>query len=414
MHRVVRRAAVVWFTCIGITASMPAAAQQRASIVGQVLDPTGAVLPGVTVEAASPTLIERVRVGTTDSTGRFAIIDLRPGTYTVTFILPGFKSFKRDGIILEGSFAATVNASLEVGGVEESVLVTGSSPVVDLQSTQNQSVLNRQILDVLPAARTMQGGASLVPGVSFYSQGFTSTMSIHGSVAADQHIYFDGMNIGQNLTQNGQQANGVNVNELAQAELVYDAGSQSAENALGGVRMDSIPKEGGNTLSGVARFFGAKGTFQNDNVTDELRPFIAVGNRLDYNFDANVVVGGPVRQNRLWFLFAQRLSQTNNLIPLPTQYFPQGGQSESGGQKVPHSTIRLTWQATPRNKIVWAFYKSQGGTKHFDVGCTATSFNSVSCISPEASYWLPTPLQYASQLKWTSPISGRLLLEVGH
>jgi hypothetical protein len=413
MQTVVRRAAVLCFSLLGIVTPAVTLAQQRASIVGQVQDPTGAVLPGVTVEAASPALIERVRVGTTDSTGRFAIIDLRPGTYTVTFALPGFKSFKREGIILEGSFAATVNAALAVGGVEESVVVTGSSPVVDLQSTQNQSVLNRQILDVLPAARTMQGGASLVPGVSFYSQGFTSTMSIHGSVAADQHIYFDGMNIGQNLTQNGQQGNGVSVNELAQSELVYDAGSQSAENPLGGVRMDSIPKEGGNTFSGVARFFGSKGTFQNDNVTDELRPFIAVGNRLDYNFDVNVVAGGPIKQNKLWFLFAQRVSQTNNLIPLPTQYFPQGGQSESGGQKAPHSTVRLTWQATPRNKIVWAFYKSQGGTRHFDVGCTATSFNSVSCISPEASYWLPTPLQYASQIKWTTPITGRLLLEVG-
>jgi hypothetical protein len=209
MQTVVRRAAVLCFSLLGIATPAVTLAQQRASIVGQVQDPTGAVLPGVTVEAASPALIERVRVGTTDSTGRFAIIDLRPGTYTVTFALPGFKSFKREGIILEGSFAATVNAALEVGGVEESVVVTGSSPVVDLQSTQNQSVINREALDVLPAARTMQGGASLVPGVSFYSQGFTSNMSINGSLREDQHIYFDGMNIGQNLPQNGQQANGV-------------------------------------------------------------------------------------------------------------------------------------------------------------------------------------------------------------
>jgi hypothetical protein len=412
MSRSVRCVAIL-SSLLTALAAAPAAAQERASIVGQVQDATGAVLPGVTVEAASPALIERVRSGVTDSTGRFAIIDLRPGTYTVTFALPGFKGFKREAIILEGSFAATVNAALEVGAVEESVVVSAASPVVDLQSTQNQSVLNRQVLDVLPAARTMQGGASLVPGVSFYSQGFTSTMSIHGSVAADQHIFFDGMNIGQNLTQNGQQGNGVSVNELAQQELVYDAGSQSAENPLGGVRMDSIPKEGGNSFSGVARFFGSRGSFQNDNITDELRPFISVGNRLDYNFDANVVLGGPIRQNTLWFLVAQRVSQTNNLIPLPTAYFPQGGDSESGGQVAPHTTVRLTWQATPRNKIVWAFYKSQGGTKHFDVGCTATSFNSVSCISPEASYWLPTPLQYASQVKWTTPVTGRLLLEVG-
>src|SRR3989442_4383926 len=388
-------------------------AQERASIVGQVVDSTGAVMPGVTVDASSPALIERVRSTVSDSAGRYAVVDLRPGTYTVSFTLPGFKTVKREGIVLEGAFAATVNASLEVGAIEETVTVTAGSPVVDLQSTQNQSVINRQALDVLPAARTMQGGASLVPGVSFYSQGFTSNMSIHGSLREDQHIYFDGMNIGQNLTQNGQQANGVSVNELAQAELVYDAGSQSAEAAVGGVRMDSIPREGGNTYSGIARAFGSKGSFQNDNITPELKPFIGEGNRLDYNYDVNIVFGGPIKKDTLWFLLAQRVSRTNNLIPLPLTSFPQRGLAESGGQVAPHATVRLTWQATPRNKIVWAFYKSEGGTQRFDVGCTATSFNSVSCISPEAAYWLPTPLQYGSQIKWTSPITSRLLLEIG-
>jgi len=408
-----RRCAVAACVLAVVTLAAEARAQERASIVGVVQDSSGAVLPGVTVEAASPALIEQVRTGITDGSGRYAIIDLRPGSYTVTFSLPGFKSYRREGIVLEGAFAATVNGSLTVGQIEETVTVTAGSPVVDLQSTQNQSVINREALDVLPAARTMQGGASLVPGVAFYSQGFTSNMSIHGSLREDQHIYFDGMNIGQNLTQNGQQSNGVGVNELAQQELVYDAGSQSAEVAIGGVRMDSIPREGGNRFSGIVRAFGGNGSLQNDNITDELRPYISAGNALDYTYDVNAVFGGPIKQNKVWFLLAQRVSQTNNLIPLPTQYFPQGGQSESGGQVAPHTTVRLTWQASPRNKIVWAFYKSQGGTKRFDVGCTATSFNSVSCISPEAAYWLPTPLQYASQIKWTAPITGRLLLEVG-
>jgi hypothetical protein len=259
----------------------------------------------------------------------------------------------------------------------------------------------------------MQGGASLIPGVSFYSQGFTSNMTIRGSLRQDQHIYFDGMNIGQNLTQQGQQANGVTVNELAQSELVYDAGSQSAEYALGGVRMDSIPKEGGNNYSGTFRVFGSNGNFQNDNVGAALRPFIEEGPRLDYNYDVNAVFGGRLKRDKLWFLFAQRVSQSNNLIPLPRRYFPQGGYAESGGHVTPHSTVRLTWQASERDKVVMAFYKSQGGTRRFDVGCSATSFNSVSCISPEASYWLPTPLQYAAQVKWTAPLSTRLLLEVG-
>ncbi len=339
-----------------------------------------------------------------------------PGIYTVTFTLPGFRSVKREGIVLEGAFAAQVNGTLSVGAVEETVTVTGASPVVDTQSTQNQAVLNRQVLDVLPAARTMQGGAALVPGVSFYSQGFVSTMSIHGSATADQHIFFDGMNIGQNLTGTGSQANGVTVNELAQTELVYDAGSQSAENALGGVRMDSIPKEGGNTFSGAWRTVGSKGSLQGDNITDELKPYISVNTQLDYSYDTNFVLGGPIRRNKLWFLVAQRVSRTNNLVAFPVGVlpaFPNGTQVESGGFIVPHETVRLTWQASPRNKIVWAFYKSQAGTQRFDVGCGATSGNVAACFSPEASYALPQPLQYASQVKWTSPISSRVLLEVG-
>jgi hypothetical protein len=269
---------------------------------------------------------------------------------------------------------------------------------------------------VLPAARTMQGGAALVPGVSFYSQGFVSTMSIHGSATADQHIFFDGMNIGQNLTGTGSQSNGVTVNELAQTELVYDAGSQSAENPLGGVRMDSIPKEGGNAFSGVWRTIGSRGSFQNDNITNELKPFISVNTRLDYSYDTNAVFGGPIKKNRMWFLVAQRVSRTNTLVAFPVGVlpaFPNGTSVESGGFIVPHETVRLTIQATPKNKVTWAFYKSQAGTQRFDVGCAAGSGNTVACTSPEASYALPQPLQYASQVKWTSPISSRLLLEVG-
>ena len=413
MRRVVLCAAVV---CALASLLVPAAAdaQERASIIGVVQDSSSAVLPGVTVEAASPALIERVRSGVTDGSGRFAIIDLRPGTYAVTFTLPGFRTVKRDGIILEGAFAAQVNVSLQVGGVEETLTVTGASPVVDTQSTQNQSVLNQTVLDSLMAARTMVGGASLVPGVTQFTQGFTSTMTIHGSVLQDQHIYFDGMNIGQNLTQAGFQGNGVTVNDLAQTELVYDAGEQSAEVANGGVRMDSIPKEGGNKFSGTFRGFYSNGSLQNNNITDDLKPFISEGNALDFLWETNAVFGGPLRQNKLWFLLAFRTNQQNNLIPLPTAYFPQGGRAESGGPTVPSTTVRLTYQASPRNKIVFAhYYQRSTGTTFYDVGCSATSGNSVSCISPEAAYWLPAPLNYAPQVKYTSPITGRLLLEIG-
>ena len=94
---------------------VPAAAYAQASIAGVVRDTSGAVLPGVTVEAASPALIERVRSVVTDGTGQYKVVDLRPGTYSVTFTLPGFSTLKREGIELAGSFTATVNADLRVG-----------------------------------------------------------------------------------------------------------------------------------------------------------------------------------------------------------------------------------------------------------------------------------------------------------
>ena len=163
MRRVLQSIAAVCALAALVLTPVPAVAQEAASIVGIVQDSSGAVLPGVTVEAASPALIEKVRSAVSDGSGRFAIIGLRPGEYTVSFTLAGFKSVRREGVILAGAFAATVNANLEVGALEETITVTGASPVVDLQSTQNQFVVNREVLDVLPATRTMQGGASLVP-----------------------------------------------------------------------------------------------------------------------------------------------------------------------------------------------------------------------------------------------------------
>jgi hypothetical protein len=407
---VMRRVVFLLAVAIGLIVPASAIAQESASIVGLVRDTSGAVMPGVTIEAASEVLIEKSRSATTDGSGRFAIIDLRPGTYVVTFTLQGFKTIRREGIVLAGAFAATVNADLEVGALEETVTVSGASPVVDLTSTQNQFVANRDVLDVLPATRSMQGGASLVPGVSFYSQGFVSTMSVHGSASADQRIYFDGMRIGQNLTGTGSQANGTGVNDLAQEELVYDAGSQSAETAIGGVRMDSIPKEGGNRFSGSERFFFSNGSLQNDNVPDDLRSFIREGDSLRISWNQNATLGGPIKQDRLWFFTAFRISQSDSYVA--NMYFPDGSRVNRESKVAPNGQLRLTGQLNQQNKLRAAYYNSNGNTQRYDVGCTATSGNRVSCVAPEAAYQLPTPIQQSGDLKWTSTLTNRLLLEV--
>src|SRR5919106_4997753 len=132
-------------TVLASSLLVPALAFGQASITGVVRDTSGAVLPGVTVEAASPALIEKVRSVVTDDTGQYRIVDLRPGVYAVSFELPGFRNVRREGIELSGSFVATVNAELSVGSVEETITVTGETPIVDVQSARTQQIIDRDI-----------------------------------------------------------------------------------------------------------------------------------------------------------------------------------------------------------------------------------------------------------------------------
>jgi hypothetical protein len=144
-----RRASVILFVLL----LLPAAAYAQAAVTGVVKDASGGVLPGVTVEAASPVLIEKVRSVVTDDTGQYRIVDLRPGTYTVTFSLPGFSSVKRDGIELTGTFVATVNGEMKVGALEETITVTGETPIVDVQSAKQQQTVSK---DVKPSPRPIR------------------------------------------------------------------------------------------------------------------------------------------------------------------------------------------------------------------------------------------------------------------
>ena len=405
MHRMARFAVIVCAAALLLPST--AGAQERASITGVVQDASGAVMPGVTVEVASPVLIERARTLVTDGAGRYAVIDLRPGTYVVTFSLAGFRTVRREGIVLEGAFAAQVNAALSVGALEETVTVSGASPVVDVQGTQTQFVANRQVLESLASARTSPsqpyGAALLVPGVVLYRpQGGLNVMTVHGSANGDQRITFEGMNIGQLLLAGGGQTSGVGVNDLGQAEVVYNAGTQSAESPTAGVQMDAIPKEGGNVLSGVWRTYGSKGSLQNDNITPELSTFIRQGDKLDFEWDTNVAVGGPVLHNKLWWFGAYRFQKANTLVS--NTFFPDGRQADTGGPRSSNLTVRLTYQMTERNKLRVSYYRQASNTERNGVGAG---------VQPEAALRLPVPMNYAAQAKWLSPVTSRLLLEVG-
>jgi Carboxypeptidase regulatory-like domain len=240
---------------------VPSAARAQASSAGVVRDASGAILPGATVEASSPVLIEKGRSVVTDGTGQYKIVDLRPGTYTVTFTLSGFNSFKREGIELTGSSTVTVNADLTVGSVAETVTVSGETPTVDIQSTQKAVVISEQVTSALPSGRSQYAYAVLVPGVTITSfnggnqqdVGGTGNMNItpftvHGSRALDSRLMINGLTA-RNLLSSGWASNFVPDMGTA-AEVVVDISSGTADAYGAGFTMNIIPKEGGNATEG--------------------------------------------------------------------------------------------------------------------------------------------------------------------
>ena len=244
--------------------ALPSIAHAQSTLTGVVKDSSGAVLPGVTVEAASPVLIEQTRSVTTDATGGYRLTDLRPGTYILTFSLEGFSSVRREGLELPSNFTMTVNIDLRVGALAETLTVTGSSPLVDVQSTTKSQVLNRESLDAIPTGRTIQAMGQLITGVSLNipdvggSRAMQQTyMSTHGLGASQTTVQVDGL-IVNGLDGDGAVQNYFN-SSMSQ-EMVYTTSGASADVSGGGVRLNMIPRDGGNTLNGS--FFSG---YQNQN-----------------------------------------------------------------------------------------------------------------------------------------------------
>src|SRR5580765_7529612 len=252
--------------------ALPITARAQSAIAGIVKDSSGAVLPGVTVEAASDVLIEKTRSVATDGQGQYKIVDLRPGVYTVTFTLPGFSTVKREGVELPTNFTATINGELKVGALEETVNVTGASPVVDVQSAVQQVVMSRQVLDAVPTGRSVPTLGALLPGarLALPDVGGTSGMqnrdlTVHGSDGRDTTFQVDGM------TLNGIEGDGSvqsYFNEMMFEEISYQTSAINAEVSAGGVRANMIPRDGGNQYKGTMFFSGANKNIQSDNSTD--------------------------------------------------------------------------------------------------------------------------------------------------
>src|SRR5687767_10341654 len=169
---------------VGLIVLLSSPAYAQATLTGVVRDASGAVLPGVTVEATSPALIEKVRSVVSDDSGQYRIVDLRPGTYSVTFTLPGFSTVRREGIELSGTFVATVNGDLKVGALEETITVTGETPIVDVQSAKVQQTMSKDILNAIPSSRNVNGIQALIPGMNQTTDSGNITGTLQGGAAA--------------------------------------------------------------------------------------------------------------------------------------------------------------------------------------------------------------------------------------
>ncbi len=398
-------------------------AQSGSAIAGVVRDSSGAVLPGVTVEASSPALIEKVRAVVTDGEGQYKLIDLRPGTYVVTFALPGFSTVRREGIALTASFTATVNADLRVGALEETITVTGAPPTVDVQNVVQQRVMTRDVIDAIPVgARSAASLGVLIPGVTANVQdvggsAFSSAaIAIHGSRLQEQQQLYDGM-----YYNNGQGRGGnfvaIATNDATVQEISLETAGLSAESELSGIRTNVIPKEGGNTFKGTFATAFTNSDLQSDNLGPGLQALgLRSVPRVNKVYDINPAIGGPLKRDRVWFFASTRnwASEQSvaglfyNLTPTGRAYTPDYSRQAENIERNGNQSLRLTWQVSARNKISLQHQNAQQDRPFYGYSC-CNQFT----YSPESTFASKSIPSYLSQASWNAPLTGRLLLEAG-
>jgi hypothetical protein len=351
---------------------IPALAQAQGStgmgaIAGVVKDASGAVIPGVTAEAASPSLIEKVRAVVTDTQGQYKIVELPAGVYTVTFSLPGFDSVKREGLELSANFTAPLNIEMRVGQLQETITVSGASPLVDVQNVVQQRVLNRDVLDTIPTNKSLLGFAAFVPAIIVPitaqdvggSKGeFSVRMTVHGGKPGDQRLLQDGMNY--NSLEPGGTGRGFFINPATASEFTLEQGAGNAEYSGGGVNINLVPKSGGNRYEGYFFTSWTNHDLQANNLTPEIKALgLTAVNGVDDVYDINGAFGGPISKDKLWFYTAHRhwgdTTRVANVYLNATQggplYTPDLTRQARSIEHNQSDNLRLTWQVTPRNRI---------------------------------------------------------------
>jgi hypothetical protein len=417
---------------------LPSLAFAQGTLTGTVRDESGGVVPGVTVEASSPALIEKVRTAVTDAAGQYRITGLNTGTYSLTFRLSGFNIVKREDIELSGTAALTIPVEMRVGALAETVTVTGATPVVDVQTTRRETVLSADVVAAMPGNRSVGTLLNAVPGlvVNEGALAASPTMTFfaaRGGNINEGRMQINGMTISAPFNGGGVSTyilDSVNVDEVA----VAVAGGLG-ETDIGGPTMNLVPRSGGNTFRGQGFINNAGDWSRGDNLTDELR---AVGLRetpgIISSYDASISYGGPIKRDRLWFFGSYRSLNTASAVqgvvanknaydasrwdwvadPTVTARQLQGRTSYVG---------RFTAQVSAKHRISFNEeyqQRCEGSPLKVDTteGCNTRNAGWIAAgtatVSPEANpnYFGKTPY-HVHQGLWTAPMTSRLLLEAG-
>jgi len=425
---------------VAVTVLIPGIAHAQ-TLAGTVRDASGGVLPGVTVEASSPVLIEKVRTTVTDGTGQYRITNLPPGTYRVSFTLPGFATVERDDVVLSGAVVVNINADMRVGGIQETITVTGETPVVDVQtSTTRQQVLTDDVISSLPTSRGYGNLLAMIPAIQTTGAnnvGGNPNMSFFtamGGRSNEGTVQIDGMNVGSAFNGGGVAGFGYDMVTAQEVQITVTGGLADVDR--GGPAFNMIPRTGGNSFSGTA-FISAAGEWsQGDNLDDELRSYgIALLPALIKSWDDNASLGGPIVRDKLWFFGNVRTFgnytataglgwNANAGDPTRWDYVADTSKTVRSANSKQIGAIRLTGQLTPRNKLGFYFdYQKnctgssyvKGGDQCRDRGDDWTALGTLGgfgSASPEsANVW--DDREKIVQANWSSPATNQLLFEAG-
>src|SRR6185436_11915021 len=423
---------------VGSVLLFPSLSFAQATLAGVVRDASEAVLPGVTVEAASPSLIEKSRTAVTDTSGQYRITELAPGTYNLTFTLTGFSTVKRESIAVSGSGVITINADMRVGSIEETITVTGETPIVDTQSARHQAVLSNDTIAALPATRTYGALLSALPGLQVQGNGpaavtpFMAMFTANGGRANEGRMMIDGLPVAASFNGGGVSTFIYDTPNAEELQVLVSGALGEAEN--GGPQVNLVPKSGGNTFRGTGFYSGAGKWSTGNNLNDTLIGYgLLQPAGVIRSWDISGSGGGPIKRDRLWF-FAN-LRKYSTLAPVQGAFanLNAGDATKWTWARDPNvevrsadarsiESIRLTSQVTPRNRVTFSHehqHRCSGSTiTPSGEGCRVREADWIgvgtTTSSPESFPGYHDLPYNVTQATWTSPVTSRLLLEAGY